>query len=33
MTSDLVVGIELVGKDAIKRWREIIGPTNPEVAR
>ncbi|KRX10142.1 Nucleoside diphosphate kinase [Pseudocohnilembus persalinus] len=33
MSSDLVVGIELVGENAIARWREIIGPTNPQVAK
>ena len=33
MTSDLVVGMELIGKDAVKSWREFIGPTNSENAR
>jgi len=33
ITSDLVVGMELVQKDAIKSWRELIGPTNSEKAR
>jgi nucleoside-diphosphate kinase len=28
MTSDLIVGMELVKKDAIKSWRSFIGPTN-----
>jgi nucleoside diphosphate kinase len=32
MTSDTVVGLELVGPNAIAKWREIIGPTNKEVA-
>lgn len=32
MTSDTVVGLELVGPDAIQRWRQIIGPTKKEVA-
>ncbi len=33
MTSDLIVGMELVHKDAVKTWRECLGPTNSEVAR
>lgn len=33
MTSDLIVGMELVHKDAIKSWREFIGPTNSITAR
>lgn len=33
MTSDYVVGMELVGKDSINQWRSIIGPTNTEKAR
>jgi nucleoside-diphosphate kinase len=33
MTSDLVVGMELVGKDAVTSWRKFIGPTNCDVAR
>lgn len=28
MTSDLIVGMELVHKDAISKWRECLGPTN-----
>lgn len=28
MTSGPVVAIELVGPDAINRWRSIIGPTD-----
>jgi len=28
MTSDVIVGMELVKKDAIKAWRDFIGPTN-----
>ena len=32
MTSGPVVAMELVGKDAITKWRQIIGPTNKEVA-
>ena len=33
MTSDVVVGIELVAADAVKKWRDLLGPTNTEVAR
>ena len=33
MTSDYIVGMELVKKDAIKGWREFIGPTNSNNAR
>lgn len=31
--SDLVVGLELVCSDAITKWRNLIGPTNCQVAR
>lgn len=33
MTSDVCVGIELVAPDAVKKWRNLLGPTNTEVAR
>jgi len=33
MTSGPVVGIEIIGKDAIQKWRRIIGPTNLETAK
>jgi len=33
MSSDYIVGMELVGRDAILSWRSIIGPTNSEKAR
>jgi nucleoside-diphosphate kinase len=33
MTSDLIVGMELISKDAIKSWRDFIGPTNTLNAR
>lgn len=33
ITSDIVVGMELVGNNAIQRWRDLIGPTNTQVAR
>lgn len=33
MTSDLIVGMELIAKDAVKAWRDFIGPTNTENAK
>ena len=33
MSSDYVVGMELVGQEAIRAWRGLIGPTNSETAR
>lgn len=33
VTTDFVVGMELVKKDAIKQWREFIGPTDVEKAK
>lgn len=33
MTSDYVVGMELVAQDAIKKWRTLIGPTNSLKAK
>lgn len=33
MSSGPVVKLELSGSNAIKRWRELIGPTNSEAAR
>jgi len=33
MSSGPVVKLELSGKDAIKRWRALIGPTSSEKAR
>jgi nucleoside-diphosphate kinase len=32
ITSGTVVGMELVGPNAIAKWRQIIGPTKKEVA-
>jgi nucleoside-diphosphate kinase len=32
MTSDIVVGLELTKKDAIKAWRTVMGPTNVDQA-
>jgi hypothetical protein len=28
MTSDFVIGFELVGPDAVATWRGLLGPTN-----
>lgn len=33
MTSDYVVGMELVGKSAITHWRTLLGPTNSLKAK
>lgn len=33
MTSDVVIGLELVAHDAVKKWRTLLGPTNTEVAK
>ena len=33
ISSDVVVGLELIAENAIARWRELIGPTNPIVAK
>jgi len=33
MTSDVAVGIELVAPDAVKKWRNLLGPTNTVVAK
>jgi nucleoside-diphosphate kinase len=33
MTSDVVVGIELVAQDAVTKWRALLGPTNTAVAK
>ena len=33
MTSDVAVGIELVAPDAVKKWRNLLGPTNTAVAK
>jgi len=33
MSSDYVIGFELVGKNAIQEWRQLLGPTNSEKAR
>ena len=33
MTSDVVIGMELVGPEAVTKWREIIGPTDTAAAQ
>ena len=33
MSSDFVVGMELVAENCVQKWRELIGPTNCHVAR
>merc|ERR1712110_84111 len=33
MTSDMVLGMELVADDAINKWRGLIGPTNSITAK
>ena len=33
ITSDVVVGMELVGPGAVNKWREVIGPTNTQTAQ
>ena len=33
MSSGPIVAMEIVGEDAIAKWRQLIGPTNSEVAK
>jgi len=33
MSSDFVVGMELVADNCVLKWRQLIGPTNCHVAR
>lgn len=33
ITSDYVVGMELISMDAIKKWRDFIGPTKLAEAK
>ena len=33
VTSDVVVGMELVAESAIDKWRSLIGPTNTQKAK
>lgn len=33
MSSDVVVGLELIAEDAVPKWRSLMGPTNSNTAR
>lgn len=33
MTSDVCVAMEIIGKNAVSRWRSMMGPTNTETAK
>ena len=33
LTSDVVVGFELVGENSIERMKALCGPTNPQNAK
>ena len=33
ISSDLVVGLELVADDCIAKWRKLLGPTSPAQAK
>ena len=33
MTSDVCVAMELIGKNAVSRWRQLMGPTNTQKAQ
>ena len=33
MTSDVTIGMELVAQDAVAKWRQLIGPTDTNVAK
>ena len=33
MSSDLVIGIELIADNCIRKWRDFLGPTDPNKAR
>jgi len=33
ITSDVVIGMELVGNNAVAQWRQLIGPTNTMTAK
>jgi nucleoside-diphosphate kinase len=33
MTSDLVIGMELISDNCVKKWRDFLGPTDVQKAR
>ena len=33
MSSDLVVGMELVADNCVAKWRQLLGPTSPQQAK
>lgn len=33
VSSDLVVGLELVADDCVGKWRRLLGPTSPAQAK
>ena len=33
MTSDVVVGMELIAESAVQKWRAVLGPTNTQKAQ
>ena len=33
MSSDLVVGLELVADNCVAKWRQLLGPTSPSQAK
>lgn len=33
MSSDFVVGMQLVADNCVNKWRQLIGPTSPQSAR
>ena len=33
MTSGPIIAMEIMGEDAVNRWRQVLGPTDSAVAR